>query len=135
MHQVDSPLFDASGRLFVTFSGTRGQQVPVAVYVVGEDGSREPYVTGIPNPTSMALDAEGRLHVSSRFDGSVYRVADNGSAVSIATDLGVACGIAFDPDGVLHVGDRSGTILRVEDGSASALASLPGRRLSSRLQP
>ena len=125
VHQVDGPLFDPSGNLFVTFSGTRGQQVPVAVYLVRGDGSREPFVTGIPNPTSMALDADGRLHVSSRFDGSVYRVADDGSAVPIATDLGVACGIAFDPNGVLHVGDRSGTILRIEEGSASALASLP----------
>jgi sugar lactone lactonase YvrE len=126
VHQVDSPLFDADGNLFVTFSGPRGQQVPVAVYIVRDDGSREPFVTGIPNPTSMALDAQGRLHVSSRFDGSVYRVAGDGSAaVPIATDLGVACGIAFDPGGVLHVGDRSGTILRIEGGTATALASLP----------
>jgi sugar lactone lactonase YvrE len=125
VHQVDSPVFDASGNLYVTFSGTRGQEVPVAVYVVRSDGSREPFVTGIPNPTSMAFDAKGRLHVSSRLDGSVYRVADDGSAAPMATDLGVACGIAFDRNGVLHVGDRSGTILRIQDGSASALASLP----------
>jgi hypothetical protein len=125
VHQVDSPVFDASGNLYVTFSGSRGQEVPVAVYVVRGDGSREPFVTGIPNPTSMAFDATGRLHVSSRFDGSVYRVAGDGSAAPMATDLGVACGIAFDRNGVLHVGDRSGTVLRVQDGSASALASLP----------
>lgn len=125
VHQVDSPLFDALGNLFVTFSGTRGQEVPVAVYIVRGDGSRAPFATGIPNPTSMALDADGNLHVSSRFDGSVYRVGRDGSAVPIATDLGVACGIAFDANGVLHVGDRSGTILRIDNGSASALASLP----------
>ena len=125
LHQVDGPVFDRDGNLFVTFSGSRGQQVPVAIYVVRPDGSREPFVSGLPNPTSMAFDPAGRLHVSSRFDGCVYRIASDGTATVIANDLGVACGIAFDADGVLFVGDRSGTILRVEDGRAAALATLP----------
>lgn len=125
LHQVDGPVFDRDGNLFVTFSGSRGQQVPVAIYVVRPDGSREPFVSGLPNPTSMAFDPAGRLHVSSRFDGCVYRIGSDGSATVVASDLGVACGIAFDADGVLFVGDRSGTILRVEDGRAAALATLP----------
>ena len=125
LHQVDSPVFDRHGNLFVTFSGARGQQVPVSVYVVRGDGSREPFVTGLPNPTSLAFDPSGQLHVSSRFDGTVYRIAGDGSATPIASDLGVACGIAFDRHGTLFVGDRSGTILRVNDGRAEPLASLP----------
>src|SRR5262245_21306470 len=28
LHQVDNPVFDADGNLYVTYSGTRGQQVP-----------------------------------------------------------------------------------------------------------
>jgi sugar lactone lactonase YvrE len=125
LHQVDSPVFDSQGNLYVTFSGARGQEVPVAVYLVRPDGSREPFVSGLPNPTSMAFDPAGRLHVSSRFDGCVYRIGADGSMTVIASDLGVACGIAFDADGVLFVGDRSGTILRVEAGRAAALATLP----------
>lgn len=125
VHQVDSPVFDRDGDLFVTFSGARGQQVPVSIYRVRPDGARAPFVTGLPNPTSMAFDPEGRLHVSSRFDGCVYRVAPDGSTDVVASDLGVACGIAFDADGVMFVGDRSGTILRVQDGRAAALAMLP----------
>ena len=39
--------------------------------------------------------ATGRLHVSSRFDGSVHRVDADGRSTIVATDLGVACGIAF----------------------------------------
>ena len=35
--------------------------------------------SGIANPTSLAFDRDGRLYVSSRFDGSVYRVDADGS--------------------------------------------------------
>ena len=30
LHQVDNPVFDRDGNLYVTYSGTRGQQVPVS---------------------------------------------------------------------------------------------------------
>jgi sugar lactone lactonase YvrE len=125
LHQVDNPAFDREGNLYVTYSGSRGQDAPVSIYVVTRDGSREPFVVGLPNPTSMAVDPLGRLHVSSRFDGSVHMVGRDGATTTVATDLGVACGIAFNAGGELFVGDRSGSILRVADGRASLLASIP----------
>jgi sugar lactone lactonase YvrE len=125
LHQVDSPAIDPDGNVYVTFSGSRGQQAPVSIFVVRPDGSREPFVSDLPNPTSLAFDDEGRLHVSSRFDGTVYRIDADGRATVVATDLGVACGIAFGADGALYVGDRSGSILRVADGQATAFAALP----------
>ncbi len=125
LHQVDNPAFDREGNLYVTCSGSRGQQSPVSLFVVRPDGSREPFVSELPNPTSMAFDAGGRLYVSSRFDGSVYRVDREGQVTPFATDLGVACGIAFGPGGDLFVGDRSGSILRVHDGGTTLFASLP----------
>src|SRR5262249_50130673 len=112
--------------LYVTFSGSRGQQAPVAIFVVRPDGTREPFVSDLANPTSLAFDRDGRLYVSSRFDGSVYRVEPDGKAPLYASDLRVACGLAFGPDGRLYVGDRSGSILRIEaDGKAHAIATLP----------
>jgi sugar lactone lactonase YvrE len=125
LHLVDSPVFDPDGNLYVTFSGARGQETSVSVFAVRPDGSREALETAIPNPTSLAVDGEGRVHVSSRFDGSVYRIEPDGSAAPVAADLGVACGIAFGPDGALYVGDRSGTVLRVLDGEVEPFATLP----------
>ena len=126
LHQVDNPAFDAEGNLYVTYSGTRGQEVPVSIFRVRPNGTRETFSSGIVNPTSMAVDPEGRLYVSSRFEGTVYRVADDGTLAPFATDLGVACGLAFSPDGVLFVGDRSGTIFKVDrHGHAETFATLP----------
>jgi sugar lactone lactonase YvrE len=125
LHMVDSPVFDTDGSLYVTFSGSRGQQAPISLFVVRPDGTREPFGGGVPNPTSMAFDSSGRLHVSSRFDGSVHRLEPDGTASLFASDLGTPCGIAFGPDDALYVGDRSGSILRVEGRRASVLATIP----------
>ena len=126
VHQVDNPVVDGDGTLFVTYSGPRGERSPVSIFRIRSDGYREPFVTGIVNATSMALSPDGRLHVSSRFEGSVYRIADDGSYEVFASELGVACGMAFSPDGTLYVGDRSGTVRRVAtSGRATAFATLP----------
>ncbi len=126
LHQVDNPVFDRAGNLYVTYSGTRGQEVLVSIFCVRPNGTRETFSSGIVNPTSMAIDPEDRLYVSSRFEGTVYRVESDGSSKPFATDLGVACGLAFAPDGTLFVGDRSGTIFRVDrEGHATRFAALP----------
>jgi sugar lactone lactonase YvrE len=126
LHQVDNPVFDHDGHLYVTYSGTRGQQVPVSIFRVRPNGTRETFSSSIVNPTSMAIDPSGRLYVSSRFEGTVYRVLPDGTTEPFAHDLGVACGLAFAPDGMLFVGDRSGTIFRVDPkGHATTFATLP----------
>src|SRR5438876_11737372 len=101
LHQVDNPVFDRDGNLYVTYSGARGQQVPVSILRVRPNGTRETFSSGIVNPTSMAIDPHGRLYVSSRCEGTLYRVADDGSPQAVANDLGMACGLAFTADGTL----------------------------------
>jgi sugar lactone lactonase YvrE len=125
LHQVDSPVFDPSGDLFVTYSGSRGQEAAVSVFRVTQGGTREPFGSGIVNATSMAFGPDGQLYVSSRFEGAVYRLDASGAHEQVASDLGVACGLAFGQDGALYVGDRSGTIFRVLNGQASVFAALP----------
>jgi sugar lactone lactonase YvrE len=126
LHQVDNPVFDRDGNLYVTYSGTRGQQVPVSIFRVRPNGTRETFSSGIVNPTSMAIDPQGTVFVSSRFEGTVYRLEADGTAQIFATDLGVACGLAFASDGTLFVGDRSGTIFKLDrSGRAAPFATLP----------
>lgn len=125
LHQVDNPVFDSRGNLFVTYSGSRGQEAPISIFRVTQDGTRESFVSGIVNATSLAFGPDGELYVSSRFEGAVYRVKNDGAHELVASDLGVACGLAFDDEGWMYVGDRSGTIFRVRDGRASPFATLP----------
>ena len=127
LHQVDNPAIDDQGRVYLTYSGSRGQQAPVSIFRVTEPGGpREPFVTGIVNATSMAFGPDGRLYVSSRFDGTVYRVVEDGRTEVVASDLGLACGLAFAPDGTLFVGDRSGTLFHIDQkGRTETLTALP----------
>ena len=119
--------FDRDGNLYVTYSGTRGQEVPVSIFRVRPERHarnvfvrhREPDVDG-----DRCRTAGCTSRAASR--APCIACADDGSVEPFATDLGVACGLAFDPDGTLFVGDRSGTIFRVDrDGQATTFASLP----------
>lgn len=126
IHAVDNPAIAPDGTAYVTCSGSRGQQTPVSVYRCTPDGRREVFASGVANATGLAFDPRGRLHVSSRFDGTVSRIDEGGRAEVVASDLGVACGLAFAPDGTLFVGDRTGTVLRVDPGEdPRPLATLP----------
>lgn len=126
LHQVDNPVVDASNSLYLTYSGSRGQQVPVSIFRVRPNGTRESFSSAITNPTSMVLAPDGTLFVTSRFEGAVYKVGDDGAAEVYATDLGIACGLALRADGTLFVGDRSGTVFQVDQrGQATMFATLP----------
>lgn len=126
VHQVDSPVFDQLGRLYVTQSGSRDTKVPVPLYRIGLDGVREPLAVEVANPTSLALGPDGLIYVSSRFEGHVHRLTDDDRVELYATELGVPTGLAFAPDGTLFVGDRSGSILRVSpERQVETFASLP----------
>lgn len=113
LHPVGNPAIDTDGNIYVTFSGSRGQKVPVAIYRIDTDYNVKPFLHEMMNATGLALDRSGSLYVSSRYDGTVYRVAQNGTMTSYAEGMGVATGIAFDREGNLYVGDRSGTIFKI----------------------
>ncbi len=113
LHPVANPAVDAEGNVYATYSGPRGQKMPVSVYRISPEGDMDALVTDVVNPTGLALDADGVLYVSSRHEGTIHRVTREG-AVSLFTEgMGVATGLAFDAAGNLYCGDRSGTIFKI----------------------
>ncbi|MBL8215359.1 MAG: gluconolaconase [Bryobacterales bacterium] len=113
MHPVANPAVDAFGNIYTTFSGSRGQKTPVSVYVIEPSNEVKPLVTDIMNATGLAIDSDGLLYVSSRYDGIVYQVTPSGNMSVYVEGMGVATGLAFDRDDNLYVGDRSGTIFKI----------------------
>jgi len=113
LHPVTSPAVDADGNVYVTFSGQRGQKVPVSLYKVTSNHTIKPFITEMMNPTGLAIDRNGYLFVSCRNDGTVHRVSPDGRSMQWIEGMGTATGIAFDKTGSLYVGDRSGTIFKI----------------------
>src|ERR1700693_1959801 len=113
LHPVTNPALDREGNLYVTFSGSRGQKVPVSIFKIDTNYNVKPFLSEMMNATSIAFDREGQMYVSSRHDETVYKVAPNGTVSSYAEGMGVATGIAFDRQQNLYVGDRSGTIFKI----------------------
>src|SRR6266849_537253 len=113
LHPVTNPAHDGDGNIFVTFSGSRGQKVPVSIFKIDTNYNVKPFLSELMNATSIAFDREGQMYVSSRHDEAVYKVAPNGTVSTYAEGMGVATGIAFDREENLYVGDRSGTIFKI----------------------
>src|SRR5579871_296354 len=113
LHPVTNPALDAEGNIYVTFSGSRGQKVPVAIFKIDTNYNVKPFVAEMMNATAIAFDRQGQMYVSSRHDGAVYRVAPNGTMTTYAEGMGIATGIAFDREQSLYVGDRNGTIFKI----------------------
>src|SRR5277367_1090617 len=113
LHPIANPAVDSFGNTYVTFSGQRGQRVPVSLYKVSANYAIKPFVTSLVNPSGLALDRWSNLFVSCRHDGTIHRVTPDGRAEQWIEGMGIATGIAFDGDGNLYVGDRSGTIFKI----------------------
>jgi len=113
LHPVGNPAVDAGGNVYVTFSGQRGQKVPVSLYKVTPNHTVKPYITELMNPTGLAIDRDGNLFVSCRHEGTIHRVTPDGHSMQWIEGMGIATGLAFDKAGSLYVGDRSGTIFKI----------------------
>jgi sugar lactone lactonase YvrE len=113
LHPIANPAVDTYGNTYVTFSGNRGQRVPVSLYKITANYSVKPFVTSLVNPSGLAVDRTGNLFVSCRNDGTIHRITPEGRAEQWIEGMGVATGIAFDRAENLYVGDRSGTIFKI----------------------
>ena len=125
LHQVDNPVFDRGGNLFVTSqwiarAGIAGLDLPRHAR-----GTREPFSSGIVNATSMAIGPDGKLYVSSRFEGPSTASPPTGHlSRSRPISESPAASRSMTRDGCSSA-TVQGTIFRVRDGRASAFAMLP----------
>ncbi len=135
LHPVGNPAVDSEGNIYVTFSGQRGQKVPVSLYKITANHVVKPFITELMNPTGLAIDRDGYLFVSCRHEGTIHRVSPDGRSMQWIEGMGTATGIAFDKAGSLYVGDRSGTIFKIgpdreifcfRDAGAIAIGVSPG---------
>ncbi len=116
LHPIANPAVDTGGNLYTTFSGSRGQSVPISIFRLDRDFQQRAFVRGLPNASGLAFGPDGYLYCSSRAEGTVYRISPEGSMAQWAEGMGTATGLAFDADGNLYVGDRSGTIFKLDTG-------------------
>jgi len=113
LHPVANPAVDREGNVYVTFSGQRGQKVPVSLYKITPNFLVKPFATELMNPTGLVMDREGTLYVSCRHDGTIHKITPDGRAQRWVEGMGIATGLAFDREGALYCGDRSGTIFKI----------------------
>ncbi|MFZ0793151.1 MAG: IPT/TIG domain-containing protein, partial [Candidatus Korobacteraceae bacterium] len=62
LHPVANPAVDAHGNIYVTFSGSRGQKVPVAIYRIDTGYNIKPFLHEMMNATGLAFDRAGSLY-------------------------------------------------------------------------
>jgi sugar lactone lactonase YvrE len=125
LHPIANPAVDSDGNIYATFSGSRGQDVPVSIFRMDRDYQMRPFVRGLPNASGLAFGPDGYLYCSSRAEGTVYRISPDGAMAQWAEGMGIATGLAFDDDGNCYVGDRSGTVFKLDtQGSVFVFATL-----------
>src|SRR4029079_15692944 len=70
VHPVSNPAFDPDdGALFVTRSGSRGEELPVTLFRIDVEGEVTEFSGDIANPTGIAFSNDGDMFVTSRLDG------------------------------------------------------------------
>ncbi len=114
LHPVANPAVDFEGNVYTTLSGRRGEKVPNSVFKIDPQGTVQPFVADLVNPTGIALNSRGEMFISSRNDENIYKISVYGEKSTYCKGMGVATGIAFDQDDNLYVGDRSGNIFKID---------------------
>ncbi len=134
LHNVDNPAITKDGKIFATFSGSKGQITPASIFAIDKSSHKVPFISGIINATSLLIGRDGFLYISSRYDGKVYKSELSGEYKLFSQGLGEAFGMAMDSSGNLFVGDRTGSIFKIDKtGRADIFASLPASNIAYHL--
>src|SRR5271154_5234141 len=104
LHPVTNPALDAQGNIYATFSGSRGQKVPVAIFKIDTNYAVKPFVAEMRNATAIAFDRNQNLYVGDR-SGTVFKIGRDQQVFVFATlEPSVsAYHLVFGPHGDLFV--------------------------------
>src|SRR5579864_6337128 len=104
LHPVTNPALDAQGNIYATFSGSRGQKVPVAIFKIDTNYTVKPFVAEMMNATAIAFDRNQNLYVGDR-SGTIFKIGRDQQVFVFATlEPSVsAYHLAFSPQGDLFV--------------------------------
>jgi len=134
LHNVDNPAISKEGKIYATFSGSKGQITPASIFAIDHTTHKVPFISGIINATSLLIGHDGFLYISSRYDGKIYKSELSGEYKLFSQGLGEAFGMAMDSLGNLFVGDRTGTVFKIDKtGRADVFASLPSSNIAYHL--
>src|SRR5712671_1388362 len=104
--------------IFVPCHYSTAQNFLVSDYVSGKiyefttNGTQSTYVSGLNNPSGIALDKYGNLFESDQGSGNIYRFTTNGVQNTFASGLTYPTPMAFDSSGNLFVAESSRTIYK-----------------------
>jgi sugar lactone lactonase YvrE len=93
--------FDATGRLFVSDTGTNFNDARLYRFTPG--GVRQTIATGLTACNGMAFDRVGDLFWADYFTGNIYKFATNGARSTFTNGLNQPSGVAFNNGGELFV--------------------------------
>ena len=135
LHNVDNPVIDKNGNIYATYSGKRGQHLPVSIFkIIPPDFDKHIFISEIPNPTSLAIDNNNVLFISSRMTGKIYKCIEYDNYEVYAQGLGVAFGLAINSKGEMFAGDRTGEIYQIfPNGQAIFYKTIPQSYLAYHL--
>src|SRR5438046_3584445 len=95
LNPVANPAVDHEGNIYVTFSGPRGQRVPVSLYKITANYDVKPFLTSLMNPSGLALYRVGNPFVSCRNAGTIHSITPDGRAEQWIDGLGAATRLGF----------------------------------------
>src|SRR6266498_2763597 len=84
LHPVTNPALDLEGNIYVTFSGSRGQKVPVSIFKIDTNYTVRPVATEMMNPTAIAFDRDESLYVGDR-NGTIFKISRDQQVFVFAT--------------------------------------------------
>ncbi len=114
LHPVANPAVDSFGNIYTTFSGSRGQKVPVAVYKIDLNFTMKPFINDLMNATALAFDQRGHaVHLQPLRRHGLPGHAQRQHVASTSKAWAWPPGSPSIAKSNLYVGDRSGTIFKI----------------------